>query len=100
MATYTLDKPDFATIISTCNALLADDKLDVYHFGCNHDLTLHIYKDSNHNPVKDKEYANIVTIHTQKDNIIVDDTNDTYVTDGALFRELNRIHFYRDFKTL
>ena len=76
--------------------LLSDEKLEVYEFGENCDLVLHIYKDEDYNPDKDRDYCNIVTISTARDGKFVDDTDDVYVSDGSLDRELKRINEYRD----
>lgn len=97
---YQLHRPDFNTIIDYCNDLKANEKLEVFEFGKNCDLVLHFYKDEEFNPDVDKDYSNLVTIHTAQNGEWVDDTEDTYVTDGALYRELERIYNYRDFGTL
>ena len=98
--TYQLNRPDFDTIIDYCNDLTANEKLEVFEFGKNCDLVLHIYKDEEYNPEKDKDYSNLVRISTAQNGEWVDDTGDTYVTDGTLYRELERIWNYRDFATL
>lgn len=97
---YQLTRPDFDTIIDYCNDLAANEKLEVFEFGKNCDLVLHIYKDEEYNPKKDKNYSNIVRITTAQNGEWVDDTEDTYVTDGSLYRELERIYNYQDFGTL
>lgn len=97
---YQLSRPDFDTIIDYCDDLEANEKLEVFEFGKNCDLVLHIYKDEEFNPSVDKEYSNLVTIHTAQNGEWVDDTGDIYVTDGELYRELERIYNYRDFGTL
>lgn len=89
---YQLSRPSIETIIDYCNDLLADEKLTVFEFGENCDLVLHIYKDEEFNPALDKDYSNIVTIHTAQDGKWIDDTEDVYVTDGSLYRELERIY--------
>lgn len=89
---YQLSRPSIETIIDYCNDLLADEKLTVFEFGENCDLVLHIYKDEEFNPALDKDYSNIVTIHTAQDGKWIDDTEDVYVTDGSLYRELERIN--------
>lgn len=63
---YQLSRPSIETIIDYCNDLLADEKLTVFEFGENCDLVLHIYKDEEFNPAMDKDYSNIVTIHTAR----------------------------------
>lgn len=97
---YQLNRPDFETIIDYCNDLLSDEKLEVFEFGQNCDLVLHIYKDADFNPDVDKDCWNIVRVHTAQNGEWVDDTEDTYVTDGSLYRELERIYNYQDFGTL
>ena len=64
---YQLSRPSIETIIDYCNDLLADEKLTVFEFGENCDLVLNIYKDEEFNPALDKDYSNIVTIHTAQD---------------------------------
>lgn len=96
---YQLSRPSIETIIDYCNDLLADEKLTVFEFGENCDLVLHIYKDEEFNPALDKDYSNIVTIHTAQDGKWIDDTEDVYVTDGSLYRELERINSYTDMGT-
>ena len=98
--TYRLNRPDFHTIIDYCNDLLPDEKLEVFEFGKNCDMVLHIYKDEDFDPDADKNCWNLVRIHTAQNGKWVDDTEDTYVTDGSLYRELERIWNYRDFSTL
>lgn len=97
---YQLNRPNIDTIIDYCNYLLADEKLTVYEFGTKNDLVLHIFKDNYFNPEISEDDSNIVQISTAKDGRWVDDTGDTYVTDGSLYRELKRIEEYRDFSTL
>lgn len=97
---YQLSRPSIERIIDYYNDLLADEKLTVFEFGENCDLVLHIYKDEEFNPALDKDYSNIVTIHTAQDGKWIDDTEDVYVTDGSLYRELERINSYTDMGTL
>ena len=94
---YQLNRPSIETIIDYCNDLKADEKLEVYEFGKECDLVLHIYKDSDFESTKSKDAYNLVTIHTAMDGEWVDDTGDTYVSDGSLYRELERIYTYQDF---
>ena len=82
--TYQLARPAIEKIIDYCNDLLADEKLEVYEFGTNCDLVLHIYKDSEFNAENSNDYANIVTIHTAKDGKWVDDTEDIYQNKGRI----------------
>lgn len=100
ISNYQLSRPTIETIIDYCNDLEASEKLEVYEFGEKCDLVLHIYKDEDYDPVKDKDLYNLVTIHTAQKGEWVDDTEDTYVTDGTLYRELERIYHYKDFGTL
>ena len=88
------------TIVKCCNDLSSDEKLEVFVFGKNNDLVLHIYKDEEYDASKDKDYSNLVRISTAKDGKWVDDTEDIYVTDGSLHRELERINNYENFSTL
>jgi len=97
---YSLSNPSIDKIIDYCNDLLSDEHLVVYDFGINGDLVLHIYKDEEFNPNVDLDDWNIVTVSTFQNGNAVDDTGDTYVTDGSLYRELERINEYRDFSTL
>ncbi|MGF0148459.1 hypothetical protein ACQRDF_13870 [Lachnospiraceae bacterium SGI.054] len=100
MAVYQLNRPDIDTIIEYCNDLKANEKLEVYEFGKNNDLDLHIYKDEEYDASRDRDYSNLVRISTAKDGKWVDDTEDIYVTDGSLYRELERINGYEKFSTL
>jgi len=89
----------FSEIIDYCNDMETNDKLIVFEFGENADLVLHIYKDEDYNSENAEDY-NFVVIHTAQNGEWVDDTEDTYVTDGSLYDELNRIFGYKDFGTL
>lgn len=91
---------DFDEIIDCCHKLLGNEKLTVFNFGRNKDLTLYFYKDEDYNPEVDEEYSDLVFIVTKKNGVAVDDTENTYVTDGSLYKELNRIYNYQDLKTL
>lgn len=64
---YQLVRPGIDEIVNYCKDLLSDEKLEVYEFGENCDLVLHIYKDEDYNPDKDRDYCNIVTISTARD---------------------------------
>ena len=100
MATYQLNKPSIDTIIDYSDKLAANEKLEVFEFGKDNDLVLHIYKDEEYDASKDKDYSNLVRISTAKDGKWVDDTEDIYVTDGSLYKELKRISSYENFSTL
>lgn len=88
----------FEEIISFCADLSANDKLIIFEFGEKADLILHIYKDEDFD--KDTGEFNLVTIHTAQNGEWVDDTEDTCVTDGSLYRELERIYQYKEFGIL
>ncbi len=100
MAIYQLNRPSMDTIIDYCNDLESEEKLEVYEFGKNCDLVLHIYKDEEYNPLSDKDKFNIVSIAVAQNGRFVDDTGDVYVTDGSLLRELERINNYEKFSIL
>ncbi len=97
---YQLSRPKFATIIDFCNGLAAGEKLIVFEFGKHYDLVLHIYKDEEFNALKGVYHANLVRISTAQNGEWVDDTEDVHVTDGSLYRELQRIYHYQNLKTL
>ena len=99
MAIYQLNHPAYETIIDYCNNLKANEKLEVYEFGKNCDLVLHIYKDKEYDKEKDADAYNLVQISTAQDGEWVDYTDDVYVTDGSLYEELDRISEYKDFHT-
>lgn len=90
----------FNNIISVCDDMEANDVLHIYDFGQNGDLCVDIYKDEEY---KGGDEFNLVVIYVSQLNpdtkILepVDDTEDTYVTDGSLYRELERIWNYEDY---
>lgn len=92
---YKLNKPDIETIIDYCNDLEANDELEVFDFGLNGDLVLHIYKDEDFNP--ETEEYNLVAIHVAQNGEWVYDSDDTHVTDGSLYKELDEIYKCKDF---
>lgn len=94
---YQLLRPSIEKIVDYCKDLLSDEKLEVYEFGENCDLVLHIYKDEYYNP--DTKEFNLVCISTAQNGEFVDDTYDTHVLDGSLEKELERINAYKDFST-
>lgn len=97
---YNEKKPmdiQFDDIIKLCDILDAGERLDVRNFGCYGELDLHITKDGSYHREVDKDYSNLVTISTCWQGKWVDDTGDTYVTDGSLWNELARIFHYKDF---
>lgn len=95
-----LVSPSIEEIINAADALLADEELVVTEYGKNNDLELHLWKDSEYNPEEDEDESNMVMIVTFLDGKAVDDTEDTYVTDGSLYDELERISQYKNFETL
>ena len=98
MAVYQLNRPTIDTIIDYCNDLAANEKIEVFEFGRNNDLVLHIYKDEDFDISKGDDF-NIVSISTAHTGRWVDDSGDVYVTDGSLYRELERINDYKKFST-
>ena len=94
MAEYQLNRPSIDAIIDYCDGLDANDELEVFDFGKNNDLVLTIFKDEDYDASKDKDAWNLVTITVKADGKYVEDTDDIYVTDGSLYRELKRIHDY------
>ena len=58
------------------------------------------YKDEDYDASKDENLFNLVQISTDQGGKWVDDTEDVFVTDGSLYKELQRINEYRDFSTL
>lgn len=85
-------------IIEDCDNLQADDTMTVTEFGRNKDLTLYIHKDCDYKPEVDEDYNNMVFISTKQNDTFVDDTGNVHVLD--LYRELERVWNYKDFKTL
>lgn len=95
---YQLQRPSIEMIIDYCRDLLADEKLEVYEFGQNCDLVLHIYKDGEYSPSADKDIFNMVRIHTARDGEWVDDADDIDLNTRRFLRqELERINEYRNF---
>ena len=92
---YQLIRPSIDEIIDTCDDMEADDTLIVRAYGKNADLILDICKDENY---EGGDAYNMVDIATYTyDGKVVDDSFGVYVTDGNLYRELERIAEYRDF---
>ena len=90
-------------VVNESFKLAPNDHLTVLKYGEKGDLKLDIYKDEDYD--KERGEYNLVVIHTsqrQPDSkwIYVDDTEDTYVGNGELDKELERIWYYRDFKLL
>ena len=87
---YQLVDPPIGTIIDYCNDLLSGEKLIV--FDERENFVLHIYKDEDYDPYVDEDAYNIVTISVFKNGKCIEDTDDIYVTDGELEKELTRIY--------
>ena len=99
MALYQLNRPNVETIIDYCQDLEAGSKLEVYEFGTECDLVLHIYKDEDFDSVK--RLYNYVQIHTARNGQYVDDTDDIdEYSEDALRSELQRINDYKDLGTV
>jgi hypothetical protein len=90
----------FEEIISQADELQADEEMTVTEFGENKDLILYFHKDCEFNREISEDYSNLVCISTKQNGQFVDDTGDVYVTDGSLYRQLERIYHYRNFQTL
>lgn len=98
---YQLQRPSIEMIIDYCRDLLADEKMEVYEFGQNCDLVLHIYKDGEYSPSTDKDIFNMVRVHTARDGEWVDDADDIDLNTRRFLRqELERINEYRNFGIL
>lgn len=95
---YQLENPTIDTIICYCQDMEANEQTEVYDFGKNGDLVLHIYKDEDYN--EETGEFDLVRIHTFQYGKAVDDTDDIYVSEKELGAELERIYEYRDFATL
>lgn len=57
---YQLQRPSIEMIIDYCRDLLADEKLEVYEFGQNCDLVLHIYKDGEYGADPERLFGKII----------------------------------------
>ena len=98
---YQLQRPSIEMIIDYCRDLLADEKLEVYEFGQNCDLVLHIYKDGEYSPSADKDIFNMARVHTARDGKWIDEKEDIYLNDEQFLRqELERTNKYRNFGIL
>lgn len=98
---YQLQRPSIEMIIDYCRDLLADEKLEVYEFGQNCDLVLHIYKDGEYSTSADKDIFNMARVHTARDGKWIDEKEDIYLNDEQFLRqELERINKYRNFGIL
>ena len=95
MKAHQLKSSDIDLIIGRCEILNADEKLEVFGFGQEADLTLHIQKDTDY--CRKTEEFNLITCSTYRNGKSVDDTGDVHVTDGSLYRELDRI-YHNDFR--
>lgn len=76
-------------IIDKCDKLPANGTIVIQDYG-KLSLTLNIFKDEDFNLSPDGEY-NLVDVISQKDGEPMDDVIDAHVTDGTLYRELDRL---------
>ena len=86
-------------LVNRCFDLEPNDHLTVFDYGEKGDLRLDIYKDEDYD--KERGEYNLVVIHTSQKQpdgsmVNVDDTEDIYVGNGELDRELDRIFFYEE----
>ena len=86
----------FDTIVDKCHTLKSREILKITEFGVHGDLTLYITKDENYEGGEDYD---LVVICTFRNNAPIDDTGGIYVTDGELWRQLERIWNYRKLST-
>ncbi len=90
-------------LASACFAMGASDHMIVWEYGERKDLRLDIYKDQDYNKELG-EYNMVMIITTQKtpegNMIHVDDTEDVYVGNGELEKELGRIYHYEGLGTI
>ena len=96
---YQLENPTLDVIVSYCQDMRASEETEVYDFGGNSDLVLHIHKDEDYD-AETGEY-NLVRVYTYQNGECVDNTEDVFVGDdaGELLSELERIQKYKDFGT-
>ena len=80
MAVYQLNRPDIETIIDYCNDLDAGEKLEVFEFGKDCDLVLHIYKDEEF----DREKTGIFT--TLLPSALPETANGSMIPGMSLYR--------------
>lgn len=92
---HKMNSPTFEQIIDYAWDMWANEEVEVYEFGKNKDLILHIYKDEDYNPDIDEECMNLVDIYTAMNGKYVDDACGIHVRD--LWNELERINNYKDF---
>lgn len=79
---YQLQRPSIDTILDYCKDLLSDEKLEVFEFGKNCDLVLHIYKDVDQD----------IRIFTAQDSEYIDETDFIHTSEvDSLRQELQRI---------
>jgi len=87
-------------LVNWCFTLEPNDHLVVFDFGDRGDLRLDIFKDEDYD--RERGEYNMVVVHTSQmqkngDMVYVDDTDDVYVGNGELDRELVRIWRYENF---
>lgn len=79
---YQLQRPSIEKILNYCQDLLSDEKLEVFEFGKNCDLVLHIYKDVDQD----------IRIFTAQDSEYIDETDFIHTSEVNFLRqELQRI---------
>lgn len=78
---YQLQRPSIETILDYCKDLLSDEKVEVFEFGKNYDLVLHIYKDDDQD----------IRIFTAQNGKYIDETDFIHTMD-FLRQELQRIY--------
>ena len=79
---YQLQRPSIEKILNYCQDLLSDEKLEVFEFGKNCDLVLHIYKDTDQD----------IRIFTAQDSEYIDETDFIHTSEVNFLRqELQRI---------
>lgn len=79
---YQLQRPSIEKILNYCQDLLSDEKLEVFEFGKNCDLVLHIYKDADQD----------IRIFTAQDSEYIDETDFIHTSEVNFLRqELQRI---------
>lgn len=79
---YQLQRPSADSILDYCKDLLPDEKLEVFEFGRNCNLVLHIYKDDDQD----------IRIFTAQNGKYIDETDFIHTSDVDFLRqELQRI---------
>lgn len=74
---YQLQRPSIETILDYCQDFLSDEKLEVFEFGKNCDLVLHIYKDADQD----------IRIFTAQNGEYIDETGFIHISDVSFLRQ-------------